>query len=344
MDNFDTIRYLTRSDVMIAAAEVDSVAVVRSALVEHACGRTTLPDEAYLPWSAHDGSFARSLALPAAVWTDAPSIGIKIINSSLANGTYGRPRAQGLTLLFDRDSARPVAIMEAAYLSALRTSAYSVLSVLLLGARQPEQVAIIGNGVLGESHVRLLGQTFPSLRFSLYDQFEHRRDDLTAALRSDGFDCRAAASAKEAVLDAEVVVATTTAVEGYIPFAWLAPGAVVAHVSLDDVLPDVVQRADLLVVDDWHLVSADDRRLLGRMYRTGELCGPQGQTHRSTGSGARRVDATLADIVIGSHPGRTDAGQIVLSNPFGMGVLDVALAAEVLRAAQRQDIGTMLPV
>lgn len=54
------------------------------------------------------------------------------------------------------------------------------------------------------------------------------------------------------------------------------------------------------------------------------------------------MDATLADVITGSHPGRTSPADIVLSNPFGMGVLDVALAAAVRDQAVAAGIGTVL--
>ena len=107
--------------------------------------------------------------------------------------------------------------------------------------------------------------------------------------------------------------------------------------SLDDVLPEVVTGADLVVIDDWALIAADDRRLLGRMLREGTLA-PPGESR----PGARTVDATLADVVAGAHPGRGRDTDVILSNPFGMGVLDVALAADVYDAAVARDLGTVL--
>jgi ornithine cyclodeaminase/alanine dehydrogenase-like protein (mu-crystallin family) len=353
----DGLRYLTRAEVVRAAGELDPVAVVRDALVLHASGRTTLPDEAYLGWETTDGRSARGLALPGALWGPEPALGVKLINSSLANPDRGLPRAQGLTVVFDRETAYPVALMEAAYLSALRTSAYSVLSVRLLGPPDPTKVAVVGCGALGEAHVRLLAAELPGAWFALYDASMPRAEALAAALRAEGTDCRPVPTAEFAVRGAGIVVTTTTTTTGYIPYDWLAPGALIAHVSLDDVLPDVVRRADLVVVDDWPLVRADDRRLLGRMYRTGDLVGPGEAAPGRVGPGGagsgqagpggaphrvRAVDAALADVVAGRHPGRTSADQIVLSNPFGMGILDVAFAAEVLRVARREGLGTVL--
>ncbi|MFF4716890.1 ornithine cyclodeaminase family protein [Streptomyces eurythermus] len=335
--------YLTREEVVACASRLDAVAVVREALLLHAQGRTTLPAEAYLPWETEHGHFARSLSLPGALWGESPAIGLKVINSSLGNPLHGRERAQGLTFLFDRETAHPLALMDAGHLSALRTAAYTVLSVRLLGVAAPRTVAVIGGGALGLAHVRLLARDLPTARFALYDLSPGRSAEASRTLGADGIDITVAESAESAVRGADVVVTATTTTEGYIPMKWIEPGALIAHVSLDDVLSDVVAEADLVVIDDWKLISEDDRRLLGRLYCTGELRGPAGEVYDPTRPLGRRVDATLSDVLLGLRPGRRDPGQIVLSNPFGMGILDVALAAEVYALAWRDGLGIRLP-
>jgi ornithine cyclodeaminase/alanine dehydrogenase-like protein (mu-crystallin family) len=325
------LRVLRRDDVLAAAADVDPVASVEATLLAHARGATTLPDEAYLPWHTASGASARSLALPGAVWGDRPAVGLKVINSSLDNPSRGLPRAQGWTFLFDPDTARPVAMLEAAWISATRTAAYTVLSARLLAAGV-DRIAVLGCGALAESHLDLLGDEYPDASVVVHDLDPARARALAARRRTDVAD-----DPRTAVAGAGLVVCTTTTTTGYLALDWLAPGALVAHVSLDDVLPGVVTGADLVVVDDWDLVAADDRRLLGRMLREGTLA-PPGESR----PGARTVDATLAQVVAGTHPGRARAGDVVLSNPFGMGVLDVALAADVHDAAVARDLGTLL--
>jgi len=117
------------------------------------------------------------------------------------------------------------------------------------------------------------------------------------------------------------------------------------------VLPEVVREAHLVIVEDWIMGRVDDRRLTSPIGRTGELVGPDGDAFAGparTGpigplaSSARRVDAS---------PGRGDRGlppwphppdQVVLSNPFGMGILDVALASAVAEVAERSQLGVVL--
>jgi ornithine cyclodeaminase len=326
------LRVLRRADVLAAAVDVDPVASVEATLLAHARGATTLPDEAYLPWhTPASGAFARSLALPGAVWGDRPAVGLKVINSSLDNPTRGLPRAQGWTFLFDPDTARPVAMLEAAWISATRTAAYTVLSARRLAAGA-DRIAVLGCGALAESHLDLLGAEYPEASVVVHDLDPARARALAARRRAEVAD-----DPRAAVEGAGLVVCTTTTTSGYLALDWLAPGALVAHVSLDDVLPEVVTGADLVVVDDWDLIAADDRRLLGRMLREGTVA-PPGESR----PGARTVDTTLAQVVAGTHPGRARVTDVVLSNPFGMGVLDVALAADVHDAALARDLGTVL--
>lgn len=334
-----TLHVLDAADVAAVLGRLDPVAVVRDTLTAHARGDTTLPDEAYLPWHTRSGAFARSLALPGAVWGQRPAVGLKVINSSLENPERGLPRAQGLTLLFDAETARPMAMMPAAAISATRTAAYTALSVRRLAVPDVRRVAVLGCGALARAHVELLRAECPTAGFVVHDLLPER-----AAALADELGATSTTSAREAVEGAEVVVCTTTVTEGYIGLDWLAPGALVAHVSLDDLLPEAIAGAEQLIVDDWALVAADDRRILGRMWRRGEVVGPAGERHDPDHAGGRPVDATMADVVAGTRPGRAGADDRIVSNPFGMGVLDVALAAEVHQGAASQGRGTSLTI
>ncbi|MBY8887019.1 ornithine cyclodeaminase family protein [Streptomyces sp. PTM05] len=334
------LRYLTRADVVTACAQFDPVQVVHEALELHGLRRTTLPAEAYLGWETSEGERARSLALPGALWGTDPVVGLKIINGSLGNTRRGIARAQGLTFLFDLDTAWPLVMMEAAYLSALRTAAYTALSIDHL-ASSASRIAIIGCGALGEAHVQLLSQRLPGSRFLIHDIDGHRRDQMASRLAESGVQADGVSSARAAVEGADVVVTVTTADASYLEFGWLRPGTLIAHVSLDDVTPEVVERADLVVVDDWELVRNDNQRLLGRMYRAARVTGPADVNQSPRG---RRVDATMAQILTAEHPGRTSVEQIILSNPFGMGILDVAFAHQVWQVAQATGLGMKLPI
>jgi len=342
----DAILYLCRQDVERLCLEIDSVAVLREAFALHATQQTVLPDEAYLGWTNAHQEHVRSLNMPAYIGGKFERAGTKIINGNIANPTRGIPRASGLTLLFDPISGRIRAIMEGAYISSLRTASVTALAVDVLKGPEIQCVGMVGAGVLAQAHIELLLRHLPSLEMIyLYDTNQQKVGELAGrlapALEAHRVVLRAMLSAEAAIRPAQLVIPVTTTTTGYIPFAWLQAGTIVVNVSLDDVMPDVVLQAQRVVVDDWFLVKNDARRLLGRMYRAGTIIGPDEE--REPVAGQRKIDAQLGDLVRGTKLGRRSPQDIILVNPFGLAIEDVALAQHVYQKAQESGAGRKLP-
>ena len=242
------LAYLSESDVARALATIDPVEVVAGALAAHARGETVLPGEAYLRW---DG--ARSLSMPGLV---GGRPGVKVINANPANPSRGLPRASGLTILFDPETARPVCVMEAARISCVRTAAVTALAADLLAVAPIERVAIIGAGALARCHIDLLRARLPRLQeIRVHDRDAERAREVARATderKGPGpfLALVACATAEEAIRGARLVVPVTTTTTGYIRHDWLEPGALLVNVSLDDALPEVFLRADRVFVDD----------------------------------------------------------------------------------------------
>lgn len=332
--------YLGPAEVERALGEIDVLDVVARALVAHAHGETVLPDEAYLPWTSPAGASARSLNMPAGLSSGRsypqPVYGTKIINATLDNPDRGLPRAGGLTLLFDPVTARPCTVLAAARISALRTAAVSALAVRELARPGARTLTVIGAGALADAHLHLLAPAMPNLdQVLVCDTAPQRAEELAQRARDRGLAAKTA-SVQDAVRSADVLVTATTVTQGYIPLDWLAPGCTVCHVSLDDLLPDALLEADVLVIDDWQLVATDRRRILGRLIADGRV-----RRHDDPGTG-RVVDAELGQVLSGQHPGRTGAEQRIVVNPFGMALEDVALAHEVATHCRNEGRGQWL--
>jgi ornithine cyclodeaminase len=251
-------------------------------------------------------------------------------------------------MIFDPETARPLVVMEAAYVSALRTASVSMAAMSRLTLPGVDEVALIGCGTLAKAHLAVLPSSVTTVR--LFDLDRGRATALADALRAGAGTAHlrtvVADDVESCVRGTGLVIPVTTVTEGYLPYAWLEPGSVLIHVSLDDVLPDVVHQAEAVFVDDWGLVSQDPRRLLGRMFRSGDLLAPDGSGHPGVPArpGARRVDATIGEVLLGTHPGRrTDSG-VILVNPFGMSILDIAFGSAVYEQALELELGTRLPI
>ena len=334
--------YLSEADVEKACREVDPVACIARALAQHAAGEARLPDEAVLRWEPAGGGMARTLNMPGLIDGPVPLVGTKIINASTENPARGLPRAAGLTLLFNPVTARPEAILQGAGISALRTAALSTLAARHLQPARPQVLGLIGAGPIARAHILLMLEHLDIERVLVCDRVEGRADALARQLQElgPGVEVEARRHPGEVVAGASIVVAATTTTSAYIRYDWLQPGCLVLNVSLDDVEEEVFLRADRLYVDDWALIVADSQRLLGKLARAGTITGP-GQSGPGQ-SGGRAVDGTLGELVTGRCPGRDDDRQIVLVNPFGMAIGDLAVASQVYEVALLRNYGVFL--
>ena len=344
----DSILYLSRKDVELTCADLDSVAVIRDLFKLHGSGQTILPDEAYLGWANDRGEQVRSLNMPGYVGGSLNCAGTKIINANIANPQRGLPRASGLTCVYDRTSVRVNCIMEGAYLSSLRTACVTALSAELFKGRDIENVAVIGAGVLAQTHIGLLTKQLPHLRsIRVFDLSRERTVALKSLvepmLQQRGVEFQETSSAEDAIKSSQLIVPVTTTTTGYIQFGWLQLGAILVNISLDDFLPEVVFQADKVIVDSWDLVKNDPRRLIGRMYRAGQIIGPNEPVENVRDrQHKRRIDGEIGDIAIGRKVGREHLDDIILVNPFGMAIEDVALAARVYQKALELKLGVWL--
>jgi ornithine cyclodeaminase/alanine dehydrogenase-like protein (mu-crystallin family) len=339
--------FLNKSAVVTCVAALDISAIIADVLHDHAAKRTVIPEEGYLAWTNASGAYCRSIAMLGGLRRSSGAVyGLKVINAAVSNPQYGLERAGGFTFLFDTETARPKVIADAGYLSAVRTAGYSVLSIEQLGPALWDSVTIIGCGTQAEAHVDLLVSSFPGFRdLYVFDLDRERAEQFTEKVTGKYPVLRVgiAGTARDAVRSAPVVITVTTSSAAYIPAAWIEPGSFVAHVSLDDLMEDVFRSAEALYVDDVDLVRNNPRRILGRLLQGGSASWPADEA--SPGACSPKVPSitgTLGMVLEGRCPAVRPSTGYVVSNPFGMSILDVGLIAAVHRQARLLRLGQVL--
>ncbi|MFI2345756.1 ornithine cyclodeaminase [Streptomyces sp. NPDC019443] len=340
----ENLLFLDRNAVLACLAEADLCAVVTRVLERHARKCVTLPPECYLPWTNSEGAYCRALAMLGVIDSGKgpPLIGVKLINAAVSNPAHDRERAAGLSMVFDPETARPRALAESGWLSAIRTAAYTMVGLRHLGPRGFHAVSIVGCGTLARARIDLLSREFPqAVDIHLYDSVPTRARALVDWIQRHHpqLAARTYGSARTAVDAASVVVTTTTTSSGYLSADWLAPGTFVAHVSLADLLSDAFETAQGLHVDDVELVTDNHRRILGRLIREGRISADQDV---GTAMSRRVLNGTLGQVLTGMRPAIRPSWGRVISNPFGMSVLDVALLSAVHQIAIGRGIGQVL--
>jgi ornithine cyclodeaminase/alanine dehydrogenase-like protein (mu-crystallin family) len=318
--------FLSQEDV-VAAGGTDMAAlvdVIERAFRVKAAGDVRMPHKAMITWADEPGTEERDgriMAMPAYVGGEFDVAGLKWIPSVPDNpARNGLPRANALVLLTSRETGLPLAVMDGTVVSAMRTGAVTRVACLL------------GAGVLAHTQLEALRAVLPELReVRVYDPAIDRcRRFCERARAAGGLDVRPAASAEDAVRGAGVVVPATMAVEPSFAAGWIDAGATVVLVSSLDGPLELHAVTDLLVVDDWEHESTHPGRYAQRLVEAGLV--------EADGSDA----VELADVVVGSHPGRGDASQRIVVTPVGLAMDDVAAAWHVLQGARSRGLGTPL--
>lgn len=235
------MRVIDEDQVRNAVTIADLIPVMERALIDFSAGRFVQPVRQMLEVADRGGLFA-----PMPVIMD-DVIGVKAFTYYPGNDARGIPTHHAQILLFRADTGEPLATIDGRLITELRTAAVSAAATKAMAATDARVLAILGSGVQARSH-------FEALRL-VRDFIECRVWSPTAthARRfAEATGARLAASAADAVADADVVVTATAATTPILEGAWLKVGAHVNAVGaprpawreLDD-----AAMGNLLVVD-----------------------------------------------------------------------------------------------
>lgn len=150
----------------------------------------------------------------------------KLITLKQGNAARGLPTMLATLLLMDPDTGQTLAVMDATWLTELRTAAVSAVAADALTPTGPKIVAMLGSGALARSHALTLRAVRPVSEIRIWS----RNPDNVARCAIDvagvGF-----ATAESAVRGADIVCTVTNASEPVLKGAWLKPGAFVAAIG-----------------------------------------------------------------------------------------------------------------
>ena len=327
MSNNDVL-IIGASDVEAAlkGREESVLEAVQSAYETHSRGASSLPHSSFLRFPDSDKD--RIICLPAYLGGDYELAGVKWIASMPDNVSRGMERASAVVILNDRVTGRPGAVLEGSIISKQRTAASAALASKVLAQSEPQTIGFVGCGPINASVAQFLAIAWPNVRrFIAFDLDPARAEVFGEALLAQrpGADFKVAANLEEALSESPMVSFGTTAIKPYVKDLDVCPaGATILHVSLRDLAADVIL-SNHNVVDDLDHVN----RAATSIHLASEKTGHTNFVHSS-----------LGDILLGntSLPERDD--RKVIFSPFGLGVLDLAVANLVQKTLAENGGGT----
>ena len=323
---------LSRRDVeslLDPRALIEALAI---AMADLSAGRASMPNRV----AASVPERGLLAAMPGYV----PSLGAltaKLVTLFPGNADGPLPTHQALLGAFDPATGEPLAVMDATAITALRTAAGSALSVRLLARDDAPVLAIVGTGVQARAHARAVALVRELGEVRVAGRSAAKAEEVARELTADGLPARAAASPEGAVRGADVVCATTHALEPVIRREWLAPGT---HVTSVGYHPEGRELDDATVADALVVVESRETALAPAPAGANDLTQPI----RDGVIGADHVHAEIGELVAGARPGRTAPDQLTLYKSVGVGVQDAAAAALVLARARETGAGVRVEI
>ncbi len=333
-----SLRYLSAADVQTLLPPVaERIALARRAMLALVADAELPPKLGVHPRGP--GSFAH--AMPALLRGADESgsrdlVGMKWVVGFPDNRLRGLPAIHGTVLLSDPITGIPLAIIDAAPITAHRTAAISGVAIARWAPRssgRPLHVAMLGAGVQARSHLPVVAHLLPGASLTVHDRNPERAEAIAAEAAASGSfgETDTAPTAGEALRDADVVL----------PFVSFGPDrqslraedfaadALVVAVDYDMSVPAALaDQAALFVVDEAGQFRAN--RDAGLFAGYPEPAGIIGQW--------LDPQAPLAD-----RPASDDAapGRVLVTH-LGVGLADIIFADALLRAADRRGVGVEL--
>jgi len=234
---------------------------------------------------------------------------------------------QGTVTLFSGETGEVRALMNASAITAIRTAAVSAVATRLLAREDASELAIVGSGVQGRSHIEAMRAVKPWERIRVASR-THKHAQAVA----EETGAEAVESVEEAVRGADVVVTATNSREPVLRHEWLKPGAHVNAVGSS--IPKARELDTATIVASSLFV---DRRE-STVNEAGDFLFPQ----REGAIGPDHIRAEIGELLIGAAEGRRSDDELTVFKSLGLAVEDLAAAEHVLRRAEAENVGAVV--
>jgi ornithine cyclodeaminase/alanine dehydrogenase-like protein (mu-crystallin family) len=306
-------RFLDADAVHAALGYDDCIAVVRAAMIAHSSGNTRHLLRSFIGMG-EGRTFAQ---MPAALAIDG-YFGAKLVSVFADPADPAHRAHRGVVVLFEGDTGEPVCIADAAAVTAIRTAAASAVASDALARTDAASLAILGTGHQAETHLRALTRVRTFSRIVVWGRSAGRATALARRMSDEtGIRIETAATAREAVYDADVVCTVTSSTTPILEGAWLAPGA---HVNVvGSSAPGPVEVDHDLVVNSRFFVDCREHVLAhGAEFLRAKEAGLIDDRH---------IVAEIGAVLAGASPGRASGDEITVYKSLGHAVQDLAAVA-----------------
>ena len=326
-----SLRFLNRAQVeSLLPGARDLVDVIAQGLHAHGAGKTVLPPKSHL---VLDHLVNGHFNILSGYVEPIACAGVKVIGDYVDNWKHRLPSEVGLLTLYDPQTGVPFCLMDATSLTWQRTGAVTCVGAKHLARADSRVVTHLGARGSAFQNLRLLADAFDLDEIRVASKRRETRERLAARVERElGVRGVAVDDAAAACRDADIVIEATRLErpEVLIPADAIKPGAlIVTYGWMMAVDPELPFGMDKLVVDDW--AQCRQGGALYPLIKAGRLKD-------------EHIHAEIGQIVCGAKAGREHNDERILFWHRGFAISDIVLGHAIHARAEKEGIGTVLPL
>lgn len=324
---------INEREIMSTYMMKDAIEDVKGILKAKAADKLASPHRTVIEFPQYEAS---ALYMPSADLLKEVSA-VKVVTIFPNNPIQGKPTTQGVILLSNAKNGEHLAMLNASYLTRLRTGALSGIATDYLAKKDSKVLTVIGTGamafeqVLAVLAVRDIERILLVNRtFSKAEQFGQKLADFGINIPYEVFK-----DVSAAVGEADIICCATRSKEPVFNGEDLKPGTHINGVGsylphMHEMDVTTITRSSKIVVDD----------ITGVMEEAGEL-----MHAADTGRWSfNKIHGEIGELVTGGVNGRQKTEEITLFKSVGAAYYDLAVAKGVFIKARERHIGTEIEV
>ncbi|MEX2644188.1 MAG: hypothetical protein WD270_12085 [Acetobacterales bacterium] len=292
-------------------------------------------EAAYLAYGEERTVLARPPGATMLVPHEPPTIvilkGAMLASQGIVGTRYAMQFGNYYCFVSDSRTNRLLGVVEESWLFRHRVGVTAGVAARWLAPPDVRTIGLIGAGLLNTEACIALAHDFPDARFRVNARRPERARSFAERLGSrTGAAVTSVATAREAVEDADIVVAITLAEQPMIEPGMLKRGTLMLSMGgVEEVTFDCLPEFDRIVVDDPDYA-----------FVRGDFAAWVAAGHIERTALEARIDADIGEIACGTKAGRRDDGETILAVIQGMACFDIALSKHAIDEANRRGTGT----
>ncbi len=323
----NNMRYLNERNINeIGISWKKTVDVIENSVKSIAKGEFAQPIKPYLQYgNVHN----RIIAMPAYIGGESDMAGIKWISSFPDNSKIGLPRAHSVMILNDAETGEPMAVINTALLSIIRTVSVSGLMIRYYDkARNFNNIniGIIGFGPIGQYHLKMCIAIYGNKinKIYIYDLNPIDKESIDIL---DKHKIEITKSWQDAYKDADIFITCTVSKSPYIN-SIPKKGSLQLNVSLRDYTTDIFDYIkNGVIVDNWEEVCRANTDI---------------ENFHIINGLKKEQTKSILDVVCGNCMEEYDESEVIMFNPMGMATFDIGIGSYYLKKAEENGIGHKL--